>query len=154
MNVDRTFRDLRAMSLKRHRKGQSATRFFARKSMNVRTRCLETLPAVTAYRLALEVTNVSRAVTSAPEASSLRISKSFRMTTPWPSSAHWRRTPPSLATRLPATRTVTGRPSTVKDHEEKVDPGRGWTRQLCAAGRLGDWVQHGLPNRMARRTPR
>src|SRR5258708_29848924 len=38
MNVDRTFRDLRAMSLKRHRKGQSATRFFARKSMNVRTR--------------------------------------------------------------------------------------------------------------------
>src|ERR1700720_374671 len=38
MNVDRTFRDLRAMSLKRHRKGQSATRFSARKSMNVRTR--------------------------------------------------------------------------------------------------------------------
>jgi len=38
MNVDRTFRALRAMSLKGHRKGQSATRFFARKSMNVRTR--------------------------------------------------------------------------------------------------------------------
>src|ERR1700722_9928672 len=88
-------------------------------------------------RLALEVTNVSRAVTSAPEARSLRISKAFRMTTPWPSSAHWRRTPPSLATRLPATRTVTGRPSTVKDHEEKVDPGRGWTRQLCAARSSG-----------------
>src|SRR6478672_3469664 len=137
MNVDRTFRDLRAMSLKRHRKGQSATRFFARKSMNVRTRRLERLPGVTAYRLASEVTNVSRAVTSAPEASSLRISKSFRMTTPWPSSAHWRRTPPSLATRLPATRTVTGRPSMVKDHEEKVDPGRGWTRQLCAARSSG-----------------
>jgi len=42
--------------------------------MNVRTRRLERLPAVTAYRLASEVTNVSRAVTSAPEASSLRIS--------------------------------------------------------------------------------
>jgi hypothetical protein len=38
MNVDRTFRELRAMSLKRHGKGQSATRFSARKSMNVRTR--------------------------------------------------------------------------------------------------------------------
>lgn len=38
MNVDRTFQDLQAMSLKRHRKGQSATRFFARKSMNIRTR--------------------------------------------------------------------------------------------------------------------